>query len=162
MRELANPTKSRPYVLNPRLTISSAWRAIRLALTGLILLAGTARSSPITPANATPAIPIKIINTNAGRVMTTRAERYEDKIYITGLVYRPSSPGIGAHVIVWGVDMNNQIVFSKTADVLITGKPSFIHTESYVVSVSPSVFGKAKIIFVTFHSQSDAGSTHEN
>ena len=92
--------------------------------------------------------------------MTAYAERYENKIYVTGLVYRPSSPGIGAHVIVWGLDKNNQPVFSKTTDVIITGKPSFIHSESYVVSVDPSVFGKAKVIFVTFHSQSDPESKH--
>jgi len=161
MRELTSATKKPSYVGASGLTNSSGWQAIRVVLASLVLLTGTSKSSPISPAPAILSIPIKIINTNAGRVMTANAESYEDKIYITGLVYRPSSPGIGAHVRVWGVDKNNQTVFSKTTDVPITGKPSLIHTESYVVSVSPSVFGKAKIVFVTSHSQSDAESGQE-
>jgi hypothetical protein len=127
-------------------------RSLLLVFVGFLLVTGIARA---TSTASIPAIPIQIINTNAGRIMTAHADQYENKIYIGGLVYRPSSPGIGAHVHVWGVDKNNHTIFLKTTDVLITGKPSFQRTESYVVSVNPTVFDKAEKIFVTFHSQSD-------
>jgi hypothetical protein len=46
--------------------------------------------------------------------------------------------------------------------VMITGSPYLIHSEPYVVSVSPSLFNNAKIIYVTFHSQSDNESRTED
>jgi hypothetical protein len=118
-----------------------------LVVLALFISAGIAKSNPI-----------QIINTNAGRVMTVHAKQYGDKLYVDGLVYRPSSPGIGAHVHVWGLDKDNHRVFFKTTSVLITGKPSFIRSESYVVSVNPSIFSKATSVYVTFHSQSDEAS----
>lgn len=133
-----------------------------LVALGAFLLAGTAESATASGDAPLPNIPIQIINTNAGRVMTASAEKYEAKIYITGLVYRPSSPGIGAHVHVWGVDKNNHKVFFKTTYVEFTGKPSFHRTESYVVSISPAVFAKAQKIFVTFHSEADDDSKTED
>ena len=56
----------------------------------------------------------------------------------------------------WVVDSKEHTVFFKTTLIMVTGKPSFIRSESYVVSVSPAVFAKAKVIYVTFHSQTDA------
>ena len=94
--------------------------------------------------------------------MTAHAEQYGDKIFVGGRVYRPMSVGIGAHVHVWGVDKNNHQVFFKTTYVFFTGRPSLEHTETYQVSVSPDLFAKAKTVFVTFHSQGDAESTHED
>lgn len=133
-------------------------RLLCLTVLNVAFLAQIARSAPIAPVQGIHVIPIQILNTNSGRVMTAHAHRYDNKVYIDGLVYRPSSPGIGPHVHVWGVNENNHTVFFKTASVMVTGKPSFIRSESYVVSVSPSVFNKAKVIYVTFHSQSDAES----
>jgi hypothetical protein len=121
-----------------------------LVILAFFISAGIARSNPI-----------QIINTNAGRVMTVHAKQYGDKLYVDGLVYRPLSPGIGSHVHVWGMDKDNHRVFFKTTSVLITGKPSFIRSESYVVSVKPSVFSKASSVYVTFHGQSDKESTRE-
>jgi 3D (Asp-Asp-Asp) domain-containing protein len=121
-----------------------------LVVLAFLITAGVAKSNPV-----------QIINTNAGRVMTVHTTRYGDKLYIDGLVYRPPSPGIGAHVHVWGTDKDNHRVFFKTTSVLITGKPSFIRSESYVVSVKPSVFSKASSVYVTFHGQSDKESTRE-
>ena len=132
--------------------LSGLSRSVCLVATGLILFAGIAQSAPLQ------AIPIQIVNTNAGRVMTAHADEYDGKVYIGGLVYRPPSPGIGPHVHVWGVDKNNHKVFFKTTSVSITGKPSFIRSEPYVVSVSPQVYNRAATIYVTFHSQSDAES----
>jgi predicted nuclease of restriction endonuclease-like (RecB) superfamily len=64
-----------------------------------------------------------LINTNAGRVWTAHADEYDRRIYIGGLVFRPPSPGIGAHVHVWGVNRRNHRVFFKTTYVIITGRP---------------------------------------
>jgi hypothetical protein len=47
---------------------------MRFDCTDFFLSAGIARS-----------IPIQIINTNAGRVMTAHSEQYEGKIYVGGL-----------------------------------------------------------------------------
>jgi hypothetical protein len=107
---------------------------------------------------AKPVGSVQIINTNAGRIMTANADQYDNTVYIGGLAYRPSDLGIGAHVHVWGVDKEGNVVFSKTAYIYFTGKPSFVHTASYIVSVSPTVFEKAKTIYVTFHSSADAES----
>ena len=145
-----------------RRTRARAWCFTCLVVTSLALLAGIARSAPIRPLHATPTPLIQIINTNAGRVMMAYAEQYEDKVYITGLVHRPPSPGIGAHVHVWGVDKNNHVAFFKTTYVMIVGSPYLIHSEPYVVSVSPSLFNNAKTIYVTFHSQSDNESRTED
>lgn len=131
-----------------------------LVVIALALGTGTPQTAALARASPLPTIPIQIINTNAGRVMTAGAQRYEDKVYISGLVYRPPSPGIGAHVHVWGVDNKNRTVFFKTTYVAAGGK--FNRTESYVVSVSPETFKKAMKVFVTFHSQSDAESRTED
>ena len=170
MRDLRTPLvclgmgrfESRRYsvafvVLFARGIIAPVVRPICLIFINLFLVAGIAKASP-----AIPAIPIQIINTNAGRVMTAHAEKYDDKVYVTGLVYRPSSPGIGAHIHVWGVDKKGHTIFFKTTYVMITGRPSLHRTESYVISVNPSMFDNARTVFVTFHSQSDAISRKED
>ncbi len=129
-----------------------AWKGISAAIISLFLLSGTARA--VAP------IPIRLINTNAGRVWTAHAEEYDHRIYIGGLVFRPPSPGIGAHVHVWGLNRRNHRVFFKTTYVMITGR--FNRSESYVVSLSPCVFEQAALIYVTFHSQSDDESRIED
>ena len=141
-----------------RRTRARAWCFTCLVVTSLALLAGIARSAPIPPVQATTAPPIQIINTNAGRVMMAHAKQYEDKVYISGLVYRPPGPSIGAHVHVWGVDKNNNRVFVKTTSVQFTGSPSFNRTTSYIVSISPYLIKKTKVIYVTFHNLSHADS----
>jgi hypothetical protein len=131
-----------------------AWKGICATILSLFLLSGAARA--VAP------IPIRLINTNAGRVWTAHVDEYDHRIYIGGLVFRPSSPGIGAHVHVWGVNRRNHQVFFKTTYVMITGRPCLNRSESYVVSLSPCLFDKATLIYVTFHSQSDAESKHED
>ena len=128
------------------------WKGVCGTIIFLVLLSGTARA--VAP------IPIRLINTNAGRVWTAHADEYDHRIYIGGLVFRPPSPGIGAHVHVWGVNRKNHRVFFKTTYVVITGR--FNRSESYVVSLSPYVFDQAEMIYVTFHSQSDPESRHED
>jgi hypothetical protein len=125
-------------------------QGICATIVSLLLLSGTARAiAPVT---------IRLINTNAGRVWTAHADEYDNRIYIGGLVFRPSSPGIGAHVHVWGVNRRNHRVFFKTTYVMITGRPCLNRSESYVVSICPYLFNQAKVIYVTFHSQSDTES----
>lgn len=131
---------------------------IWLVLLSLIPLSTIARSAPIAPVQGIRVTPIHMIDTNAGRVMSAHASRHGNRVYIDGLVDRPSSPGIGPLVHVWGVDKNNHIVFFKTTSVTITGNPSFIRTESYLVTVASSAFDRARIIYVTFHSEEDAQS----
>lgn len=133
---------------------ASGSKGICATILSLLLLSGTAR--------ATAPVPIRLINTNAGRVWTAHADEYDRRIYIGGLVFRPPSPGIGAHVHVWGVNRRNHRVFFKTTYVIITGRPCLNRSESYVVSLSPCVFAQAALIYVTFHSQSDAESRHED
>lgn len=135
---------------------------LALVLLSLTIVSASARSTSLTSADLNPATPIQIVNTNAGRVMTTHAERYDDRIYVAGLVHRPFSNGMGAHVHVWGVDKNHHRVFFKTTGVLVTGRPSFIRSEPYVVSFSPSEFAQAKTVYVTFHGQGHADSAGEN
>jgi hypothetical protein len=110
------------------------------------------------PGHAKPVGSVQIINTNAGRIMTAHADQYGDTVYIGGLAYRPSGPGIGAHVNVWGIDREGKVVFTKTTSIYFTGKPSLVHTASYIVSVSPAIFLKSKTIYVTFHSSVDTES----
>jgi hypothetical protein len=135
---------------------SEALRFACRAVLVCILMAGIARPASVLPGRHAWNTPIQIINTNAGRVISAGARQYGDVVYITGLVSRPSSPGIAPHVHVWGVDAKKHTVFFKTSLVMVTGKPSFIQSESYIVSVSPVVFAKAKVVYVTFHSQTDA------
>jgi hypothetical protein len=146
------------------LSPASFAKATTLTFIGLVgisvlLLAETAEATPIPPVNS---VHIQIVNTNAGRVMTAHAERYANKVYLNGRVFRPMSVGIGAHVHVWGLYKNNQQVFLRTSYVFFTGRPSLEHTETYQVSVSPEIFAKAKTIFVTFHSQGDDQSNTED
>jgi hypothetical protein len=115
------------------------------------LLAGNGIAAPVGE-------PVQIVNSNAGRIMTAHADEYDHVVYIGGLAYRPSSPGIGAHVHAWGVDRNNKQVFFKTSSIYFNGKPSFNPTSSYVISVDPAVFNRAVKVFVTLHSAADAES----
>jgi hypothetical protein len=136
--------------------LASVWRLVCLVLFSCILLDGNAKSIP--PEQSQSATPIRIINTNAGQIMVAHANRHGDIVYIAGLVYRPHSSGLGAHIHLWGVDRNNHSVFSVVTPVVITGNPSFNRTQSYVLSVSVSAYLKAGGIYITFHGQSDNNS----
>jgi hypothetical protein len=108
--------------------------------------------------NVKPIGSVQIINTNAGRIETASADEYDHVVYVSGLAYRPSSPGIGAHVHAWGVDKNNNTVFFKTSSVEFNGK--FTRTSLYVVAIDPTLFSKATKVFVTLHRSADAESLH--
>jgi hypothetical protein len=129
-----------------------------VAFIRLLVLTVLVWASLVGTGNAKPVWAVQIVNTNAGRIMTASAEEYDHVVYISGLAYRPSSPGIGAHVHAWGVDQNNNTVFFKTSSVEFNGK--FTRTSLYVVAVDPAIFKKASKVFVTLHRNADAESLH--
>jgi hypothetical protein len=114
------------------------------------------------PALAEPVGILRILNSNAGTIMTANAAQHGDDVYIEGLANRPSGPDIGAHVDVWGENADKRIIFFKTTSVVFTGKPSFIRTSSFVVSVKPDLFDKATRVYVAFYRSAFDHSASQN
>lgn len=98
---------------------------------------------------------VEIVNNNAGKVKTAHCQTYDGKIYVSGLVARPSAPAGGAHVDVRLVDANGKTIQMKSSNVAVTGNPSTNKTASYTVSFNPAEFAKADHAQVSF-----SGSSH--
>jgi hypothetical protein len=120
------------------------------------LVAGQTKACPVGPGDPKVPARVQIINTNAGSIVSAVTHQDKDTVYVEGSVRRPSL-GMGAHVHLWGLDKNHRQIFLKTASVAITGNPSFIHSESYIVSVDRCIFRKAHWIYIRFDGERDDG-----
>lgn len=98
---------------------------------------------------------VEIVNSNARKVKTAHCQTYDGKVYVSGLVARPSAPAGGAHVDVRLVDAKGKTIQMKSSNVAITGNPSTNKTASYTVSFDPADFAKADHAQVSF-----SGSSH--
>lgn len=99
---------------------------------------------------------VEIVNSNAGQIRTTHCKSYDGKVYVSGLVARPSNSGRGAHVDVRLISPNGRTILVKSSNVTITGKPATNKTFPYAISFDPEDFAKADHAQVSFFGYSHA------
>lgn len=93
---------------------------------------------------------VKVVDSNAGQVASAHVKRYGDWIYVTGSVYRGSSPTISPHLHIEWRDDKNAVLISKNEDVTISGHPFLTRTIPFSVRFPAASVAKAKTVQVSY------------